>query len=85
MDDHISNFGNSSEEFGITPARVVFQVIENQLCKCFMLFKAESYMKEMLNRVEVGLELFDEIELFLQQPVVIDDLPWCRHVCYPHA
>jgi len=57
----------------------------NQLCKCLMLFNAESYVEELLNSVEVGFEPLDKIELFPRQPIVIDDLHWRRHVCFPPA
>src|ERR1700734_2357806 len=73
VDDQISNFGNSSKEFSIAPAPMPFRVFANHFCKPDVLLTVESYAEEMINGVEVGFELLDEIDLLARQPVVVDN------------
>src|ERR1700733_6125617 len=85
VNDQIANLGNRHEKFGVSPADMLVRVSPNQLRKPDVILTVKGYAEEMINGVEVGFELLDEINLLPRQPVVIDTALWSRHVCYTHA
>ena len=82
VNDQIANLGNRHEKFGVSPADMLVRVSPNQLRKPDVILTVKGYAEEMINGVEVGFELLDEINLLPRQPVVIDNALWSRHVCW---